>query len=87
MLARAKQAAEEGRFVAHSSPQEVLDEEDCARLLEYKFAVTEFPVVDLAEVNEVFGRINAYGRQLSDQEKRQVGVISPFANFIRGNSG
>lgn len=82
-LARAKQASEEGRFTAHVAPDKVLDEKDCARLLEYTFAVTEFPVVDPAAVNEVFGRINAYGRQLSDQEKRQAGVISPFANFIR----
>ncbi|MBU9165267.1 GmrSD restriction endonuclease domain-containing protein [Burkholderia multivorans] len=82
-LARAKQAAEEGRFSAHTSPEGILDEKSCARILEYTFAVTEFPVVDPAAVNEVFGRINAYGRQLSDQEKRQAGVISPFANFVR----
>jgi len=80
-LARAKQASEEGRFIAHT--ENLLNEKDCARLLEYTFAVTEFPVVDPAAVNEVFGRINAYGRQLSDQEKRQAGIISPFANFIR----
>ncbi|WP_072617438.1 DUF262 domain-containing protein [Pandoraea vervacti] len=83
-LARAKQAADEGRFIAKSTLAiNLLDERDCARLLEYTFAVTEFPVVDPAAVNEVFGRINAYGRQLSDQEKRQAGIISPFANFVR----
>jgi hypothetical protein len=82
-LARAKQVSEEGRFVATTDAERLLDAQACARLLEYTFAVTEFPVVDPESVNDVFGRINAYGRQLSDQEKRQAGVISPFANFIR----
>lgn len=82
-LARAKQVSDEGRFVATVENDKLLDAAGCARLLEYTFAVTEFPVVDPESVNDVFGRINAYGRQLSDQEKRQAGVISPFANFVR----
>jgi hypothetical protein len=82
-LARAKQIAEGGRFVAHDAPEQLLDGRACARLLEYTFAVTEFPATDSNAVNEVFGRINAYGRQLSAQEKRQAGIISPFANCVR----
>lgn len=82
-LARAKQIAEKGLIQAKREPKELLDDDSCARLLEYTFAVTEFPAVDPGAVNEVFGRINAYGRQLSSQEKRQAGIISPFANFIR----
>jgi hypothetical protein len=82
-LARAKQIAEGGRFIAHEEPEQLLDGPACARLLEYTFAVTEFPATDSNAVNEVFGRINAYGRQLSAQEKRQAGIISPFANCVR----
>jgi hypothetical protein len=82
-LARAKQLAEAGAFTAEQANERLLDERSCARLLEYTFAVTEFPAVDQAAVNEVFGRINAYGRRLSNQERRQAGVVSPFANFIR----
>jgi len=82
-LARAKQLAEAGAFTAEQSNERLLDERSCAKLLEYTFAVTEFPAVDQAAVNEVFGRINAYGRRLSNQERRQAGVVSPFANFIR----
>lgn len=82
-LARAKQMAEKGLIQAKYDSKELLDDDSCARLLEYTFAVTEFPAVDPNAVNEVFGRINAYGRQLSSQEKRQAGIISPFANFIR----
>lgn len=82
-LARASQVAQEGRFVAQVDAALLLPASDCAQLLEYTFAVTEFPVVDPAAINEVFARINAYGRRLSDQERRQAGVTSPFANFIR----
>ncbi|TVQ23653.1 MAG: DUF262 domain-containing protein [Leptolyngbya sp. DLM2.Bin15] len=82
-LARAKQVADEGRFDAKKDAEKLLDANACANLLEYTFAVTEFPATDPAAVNEVFGRINAYGRQLSAQERRQAGVISPFANCIR----
>ncbi|GAB3384368.1 GmrSD restriction endonuclease domain-containing protein [Azotobacter armeniacus] len=82
-LARAKQLAERGEIQAKRNTEELLDDHSCARLLEYTFAVTEFPAVDPNAVNEVFGRINAYGRQLSAQEKRQAGIISPFANFVR----
>lgn len=82
-LARAKQMGKSGRFQAHTKPSPLLDARACAQLLEYTFAVTEFPATDPRAVNEVFGRINAYGRQLSAQERRQAGVISPFANAIR----
>ena len=82
-LARAKQLATEGRITSRKGPRGVLDNRACARLLEYTFAVTEFPANDEAAVNEVFGRINSYGRQLSDQERRQAGVITPFGNAVR----
>lgn len=36
------------------------------------------------EVNEVFDRINTYGHRLSDQERRQAGVQSKFADLVRG---
>jgi hypothetical protein len=36
-----------------------------------------------AEVNDVFGRINTYGRRLSDQERRQAGVQNDFSNMVR----
>ena len=80
-LARAKQLAEGGFFTARQNWNELLDERSCAKFLEYTFAVTEFPGNDAHAVNEVFGRINSYGRQLSAQERRQAGVISPFANW------
>ena len=36
-----------------------------------------------SEVTEIFGRINSYGHRLSDQERRQAGLVSDFAQFVR----
>lgn len=77
---RAKQLADDQRIVIKKP---LLPKPLCAKFLEYTLAVTEFPAVNEEAVNQVFGRINSYGRQLSDQEKRQAGVVSPFANVVR----
>lgn len=82
-LSRAKQQAEDGVFVATTETDKLLEANNCANLLDYTLAVTEFPAVDQLAVNEVFGRINAYGRRLSSQDGRQAGVVSLFANTIR----
>lgn len=82
-LSRAKQLAEQDRLNAQTDPAKLLDAQKCAGFLEYTLAVTEFPATDEAAVNDVFGRINAYGRHLSRQEQRQAGVVSPFARTIR----
>jgi len=77
---RAKQLADENKFTQRKP---LLPKPLCARFLEYTLAVTEFPAVNEEAVNQVFGRINSYGRQLSDQEKRQAGVVSLFATVVR----
>ena len=82
-LARAKQLADEGQFSAEKRLQYLVNEKDCADLLDYQLAVTEFPANDETAVNEVFRRINSYGHQLSDQERRQAGVVNAFANVVR----
>ena len=45
--------------------------------------MTIFPGERDERITDVFGRINSGGRQLSDQERRQAGVLSPFAELIR----
>jgi hypothetical protein len=82
-LARAKQMAAAGSFKAISAEDKLLSPKECANFLDYTLAVTEFPATNEDAVNEVFGRINSYGRRLSDQEKRQAGVVSGFANLVR----
>jgi hypothetical protein len=67
----------------HSSADKLLSRTECANFLDYTHAVTEFPATNGDAVNEVFGQINSYGRRLSDQEKRQAGVVSGFANLVR----
>ncbi|TWT29562.1 Divergent AAA domain protein [Posidoniimonas corsicana] len=82
-LSRAQQRLENGVFPAIPREFEKLDREACSNLLDYTLAITEFPASDSSAVNEVFGRINAYGRRLSDQEQRQAGVVSEFASLVR----
>lgn len=82
-LARAQQLADEGAFEVETEKERLLSPIQCANYLDYTLAVTEFPATDDSAVNEVFGRINAYGRQLSAQERRQAGVVTPFANLVR----
>ncbi|HEX4965121.1 MAG TPA: DUF262 domain-containing protein [Thermoanaerobaculia bacterium] len=82
-LARARALAAEGLIPKLLDGTELLTADECARFLEYTLAVTEFPANNEQSVTEVFGRINAYGRQLSDQERRQAGVVTPFANVVR----
>lgn len=82
-LARARALAAEGEIPKLPDDTKLLSADECARFLEYTLAVTEFPANNEQSVTEVFGRINAYGRQLSDQERRQAGVVTPFANVVR----
>ena len=82
-LARAKQLADQGLFAAQQDTLNLLSARECANFLDYTLAVTEFPAVNEDAVNDVFGRINAYGRQLSRQEQRQAGVVTSFAKVVR----
>jgi hypothetical protein len=81
-FARAKQAAIEGYFEAPHGVKK-LSAPKCADILDYQLAVTIFPLSDDSNVTNIFGRINSGGKQLSPQEQRQAGVITPFASFVR----
>jgi hypothetical protein len=39
--------------------------------------------MDESDITEVFGRINSGGRHLSNQERRQAGVTTSFAEVVR----
>lgn len=78
----AKIHADEGLFLptvtqAYISPREV------TTILNYTLAVSVMRNATEAEVNDVFNRINTYGRRLSDQERRQSGVQNDFSNMVR----
>jgi hypothetical protein len=82
-FARARQAADRGDFKTYPPDVERLSAQKCADLLDYQLAVTSFPGEQDTRITDVFGRINSGGRQLSDQERRQAGVLSPFAEMVR----
>lgn len=82
-FSRAKQAAEAGDFIEYPTEVARLPAKRCADLLDYQLAVTIFPGEKSERITDVFGRINSGGRQLSDQERRQAGVLSPFAELVR----
>ncbi|MAU61777.1 MAG: hypothetical protein CMI62_13725 [Parvibaculum sp.] len=80
---RAKLARDSGVFEEYPKEVARLTPEECARFLEYQLAVTIDTEGDEERVNEVFGRINSGGRQLSPQEQRQAGLVSDFSEFVR----
>ena len=82
-FARARQAAEKQLFAEYPPDVERLSAQQCADMLDYQLAVTIFPGEKDERITDVFGRINSGGKQLSDQERRQAGVLSPFAEVVR----
>lgn len=82
-FARARQAASAGLFTPFGGDTKRLDAKSCANLLDYQLAVTVFPGEQPERITQVFGRINSGGKQLSNQERRQAGVLTPFAETIR----
>jgi hypothetical protein len=83
-FARARQAADRGDFKTYPKDDVPrLSAQKCADLLDYQLPVTSFPGEQDTRITDVFGRINSGGKQLSDQERRQAGVLSPFAEMVR----
>jgi hypothetical protein len=82
-FARARQAADRGDFKTYPPEVARISPQQCADLLDYQLAVTSFPGEQDSRITDVFGRINSGGKQLSDQERRQAGVLSPFAEMVR----
>lgn len=79
----AKDLAEKGVFQPIGAGAAKLSRKQCGDILDYQLAVTEYSTESKDAITEVFGRINSGGKQLSDQERRQAGVVTPFAEMIR----
>ncbi|MBG0787255.1 MAG: DUF262 domain-containing protein [Anaerolineaceae bacterium] len=79
---RAKQVSEEGGF-ENIEGVSLMSPEECANFLDYQLAVTIYPASSENEITDVFGRINSLGKQLSPHERRQAGILSPFAEMVR----
>lgn len=81
-FSRAGQVAEEGIFTPVLDA-EVLSPRECSNVLDYQLPITIYPANSEIEITEVFGRINAQGRQLSPQEQRQAGVANRVSSIVR----
>lgn len=78
----AKGYADEGLFVP-TETQAYLSSREVSTILDYNLALSVMRNATEAEVNDVFNRVNTYGRRLSDQERRQSGVQNDFSNMVR----
>ncbi|MEG4866223.1 MULTISPECIES: GmrSD restriction endonuclease domain-containing protein [unclassified Microcoleus] len=78
----AKQLADEKIFEFQENSDK-LDRKECADILDYQLAVTIYTAMDESDITEVFGRINSGGKHLSNQERRQAGVTTSFAEVVR----
>ena len=60
----------------------VIKREVCSGIANYQLPIS---IVTFDEncIEDIFRRINATGRQLSDQDLRQAGAIGPFAELVR----
>ncbi|WP_254564329.1 DUF262 domain-containing protein [Oscillatoria sp. HE19RPO] len=80
----AKQLADDKVFkYEEKSEVDKLDRKKCADILDYQLAVTIYTAMDESDITEVFGRINSGGKHLSNQERRQAGVTTSFAETVR----
>lgn len=79
----AKQLADKNIFKQISKDALFLSPEECSKILDYQLAVTIYPAMEEEDITEVFGRFNSGGKQLSNQDKRQAGVTTPFAEVVR----
>lgn len=81
---RAKNLSNDGIFsVKDREENNFIDNDLCAKLLDYQLAITIYPAMKEQQMIDVFGRINSQGRQLSNQERRQAGIMNEFSNLVR----
>lgn len=61
----------------------VLDRRICERFGSYILPISVYSFTDESKVDEVFIRINSYGRHLSRQELRAAGTLEKFGDLVR----
>lgn len=77
---------EDGKEVAiprQHTGKPLISADDVVNYLGYTLMTLVMRDGDDSQVDDVFRRINTYGRQLSDQERRQAGVLSLFSQTVR----
>ncbi|WP_080426096.1 GmrSD restriction endonuclease domain-containing protein [Burkholderia ubonensis] len=79
-MASSKQLLDEGRLTQSGN---VLSRKLCAAFANYKIPISTYRIDDSSDIDEIFRRINSFGRVLSDQEIRQAGVTGSFPDLVR----
>ena len=81
---RANARASKGEFeVKDKQSEKFMSENSVGEFLAYEISVLEISNASEDEIDEIFRRINTYGHQLSNQERRQAGVQGDFSDFVR----
>lgn len=78
----AQTRANEEQFTPIASDA-MLTPREVNNFLDYSMAISVMRGASEEEIDDVFARINTYGHQLSDQERRQAGVKDDFSDLIR----
>lgn len=60
-----------------------LNQKEVSAILDYNLAISIMRGANEDEINDVFDRINTYGHRLSDQERRQAGLVNNFSDMVR----
>ncbi|MDZ8026706.1 MAG: DUF262 domain-containing protein [Nostoc sp. DedQUE11] len=80
----AKQLSEGGTFqIIREKDTKNLSRQECADIIDYQLAVTIYTAMGEEDITEIFGRINANGKHLSRQERRQAGITTAFSELVR----
>jgi hypothetical protein len=66
-----------------SQKHPVLDRDACVRIVRYNLPLTVYPAASHNQIDEIFRRINSYGKHLSRQELRMAGVTTDFSQLVR----
>lgn len=59
-----------------------LPKDICLGIVRYQIPFS-FIIADQQSIEEIFRRINSYGKQLSNQEIRQAGAVGAFSDLVR----
>ena len=79
-MVESKSAKDKGN-VKQKEP--LLDRDICERIASYILPLSIYPFSDKQSIDELFVRINSYGRHLSRQELRSAGTLGEFADNVR----
>lgn len=79
-MAQTKQLVDSGKL---EQKQPRLQRDICIKIVGYGLPLTVYPASNHGQIDEIFRRINAYGRHLSRQELRMAGVTSEFSQLVR----